>query len=326
MDYLAHHLRRGTPLLEQTGRHRQAYPLLTVSTIWAGSFPRPLLAFIPDGEACGGATMKLDDIAASTPVRLPVSTRWQDRPILIVDTSNFLRRGVADVLRHAGADRVHAFADKDEGLSAAATFARPIIISDWSDRTSPGPGLTRALRRKNLPVRRAPVIALGHSGQMREIERARDAGVNAFILRPVAPATLFSRLEETTARPRPYVETESFAGPDRRIRSSEEARIAWKRGVDVDSGLATPLEAALAQADAMAEAMIRQGDLIAARVGRSLRQYLQTVRDVGPRETEIITLHRSALRRLQEFENAPDAHRNELVNGLEQITARRLAA
>ena len=135
---------------------------------------------------------------------------------------------------------------------------------------------SRALRRKNLPVRRAPVIALGHSGQMREIERARDAGVNAFILRPVAPATLFSRLEETTARPRPYVETESFAGPDRRIRSSEEARIAWKRGVDVDSGLATPLEAALAQADAMAEAMIRQGDLIAARVGRSLRQYLQT--------------------------------------------------
>lgn len=270
--------------------------------------------------------MKLDDIAASTPVRMPVSARWQDRPILIVDPSNFLRRLIADVLRHAGADRVHTFADKDEGLSAATTFARPIIISDWSDQTSPGPGLTRALRRKNLPVRRAPVIALGNSGQMREIERARDAGVNAFILRPVAPATLFSRLEETTARPRPYVETEGFAGPDRRTRASGEARIAWKRGVDIESGLATPLEAALAQADAMAEAMMRQGDMIAARVGRSLRQYLETVRDVGPRETEIITLHRSALRRLQEFENAPDAHRNELVNGLEEITARRLAA
>lgn len=270
--------------------------------------------------------MKFDDLELSTPVRLPVPTRWQDRPLLIVDPSSFLRRLIADVLRHAGADHVYTFADKDEGLNAASTFARPIIISDWSDKTSPGPAMTRALRRTNLPVRRAPVIALGHSGQMREVERARDAGVNAFLLRPVAPAALFSRLEDTTRRPRAYVETESFAGPDRRTRPNQNGRIAWKRGVDVASGLATPLEAALAQADAMAETMMRQGDMIAARVGRSLRQYLESVREIGPRETEIITLHRSALRRLQEFETAPAAHRNELVNGLEEITARRLAA
>lgn len=270
--------------------------------------------------------MQFDDIAMSTPVRLPVSRRWQDRPVIVVDPSSFLRRLVADVLRHAGGDNVHTFGDVEAGLSAAVTYARPIIISDWSDKSSPGPILTRALRRKNLPVRRAPIIALGNSGQMREVERARDAGVNAFILRPVSPAALFARLDDSMRNPRPYVETETFAGPDRRIRPNEDGRIAWKRGVDVEAGLATPLEAALAQADAMALAMMRQGDMVAARVGRSLRQYLETVREVGPRETEIITLHRSALRRLQEFENAPTAHRNELVNGLEEITARKIAA
>lgn len=270
--------------------------------------------------------IKLMDIEAVTPARAPVARRWQDRPILIVDPSNFLRRLIADVLRHAGADHVHTYGEKDAGLEAASNYARPIIIADWSSKTALGPAMTRALRRSTLPVRRAPVIALGNSGQMREIERARDAGVNAFLLRPVSPAMLFSRLEETTRRPRPFIETEGFSGPDRRNRPNKDGRIAWKRGPDVESGLATPLEAALAQADAMAEAMMRQGDMIAARVGRSLRQYLETVRDVGPRETEIITLHRSALRRLQEFENAPAAHRKELVNGLEEITARRLAA
>ncbi|MGP1275909.1 MAG: response regulator [Caulobacterales bacterium] len=270
--------------------------------------------------------MQFDDLATSTPVQRTVSARWQDRPILIVDPSNFLRRLVADVLRHAGADRVSTFGDIEAGLNAATGFARPIIIADWSEKGSPGPALTRALRRKNLPVRRAPIIALGSTGQLREVERARDAGVNGFVLRPVSPAMLFSRLDETVRRPRAYVETDSFAGPDRRIRPNQDGRIAWKRGPDVEAGLATPLEAALAQADAMAAAMMRQGDMIAARVGRSLRQYLETVKDIGPRETEIITLHRSALRRLQEFEGAPPAHRNELVNGLEKITARRLAA
>lgn len=270
--------------------------------------------------------MQLGDIAASEPVTVSRGRRWQDRPVLIVDPSNFLRRLIADVLRNAGAEHVHTYASEKDGLDAARTFSRPVVIADWSQRTSPGPALVRKLRRETLPMHTAPFIALGETGKAGEVERARDAGVSSYILRPVSPAMLFARLEDTTQRPRPFIKVEGFSGPDRRAERKSQDRIAWKRGGDVESGLVTPMEAALNQADAMAAAMMRQGDMIAARVGRSLRLYLERARDIGPREAEIIELHRSALRRLMEAENAPDAHRNELVNGLETITARRLAA
>lgn len=270
--------------------------------------------------------MQLDDIAASEPVRLVRGRRWQDRPVLIVDSSAFMRRLIADVLRHAGADNVYTFATGAEGLEAARTYARPVIIADWSKKESAGPELVRKLRRETLPVHKVPVIALGDSGLVGSVERARDAGVNSYILRPVSPALLFGRLEDATQRPRPFIKMPGFAGPDRRTPRVNRDKIAWKRGADVESALATPLEAALNQADAMAAAMMRQGDMIAARVGRSLRLYLERVREIGPRETEIIDLHRSALRRLVEAERAPASHRNEIVNGLETITARRLAA
>ncbi|MGY6531356.1 response regulator [Glycocaulis sp.] len=270
--------------------------------------------------------MQLGDIAASEPVTMPRGQRWQDRPVLIVEPSGFLRRLVADILRHAGADHVHTFADEEDGLNAARTFARPVLIADWSQRTSPGPALVRKLRRERLPMHTAPFIALGDTGRLADVERARDAGVSSYVLRPVSPAMLFARLEDATQRPRGFIKTEGYSGPDRRAPRKTADRIAWKRGGDISSGLVTPLEAALNQADAMAAAMMRQGDMIAARVGRSLRLYLERVGEIGPRETEVIELHRSALRRLMEAENAPDAHRNELVNGLETITARRLAA
>ncbi|MFN3835547.1 MAG: PleD family two-component system response regulator [Glycocaulis sp.] len=270
--------------------------------------------------------MQLGDIAASEPVRLVKGRRWQDRPLLIVDSSPFMRRLIADVLRHAGADHVFTFANGTEGLDAARTYARPVVIADWSKKDSAGPELVRKLRREKLPMHTAPVIVLGDSGLAGSVERARDAGVSSYILRPFSPATLFTRLEDASHNPRPFVQVEGFAGPDRRTPRKITDRPAWKRGADVTSGLATPLEAALNQADAMAAAMMRQGDMIAARVGRSLRLYLERVRDIGPRETEIIELHRSALRRLQEAEGAPPEHRNELVNGLETITARRMAA
>ncbi len=273
-----------------------------------------------------GEVMQLGDIAASEPVIVPRGQSWQDRPILIVDPSNFLRRLIADVLRHAGAEHVHTYSDQTDGLNAARTFARPVLIADWSRKDSPGPALVRKLRRENLPMHRAPFIALGESGRMIEVERARDAGVSSYILRPVAPAMLFARLEEAARPARPFIRTEGFSGPDRRADRVGADRIAWKRGGDVDSGLATPLEAALNQADAMAATMMRQGDMIAARVGRSLRLYLERVREIGVRETEIVKLHRSALRRLQEVEHAPAERRQELVNGLETITARRMAA
>jgi DNA-binding response OmpR family regulator len=53
-----------------------------------------------------------------------------------------------------------------------------------------------------------------------KIEAARDAGVNEFLAKPVTPQSLISRITEIIERPRAFVKTESYAGPDRRRRQT----------------------------------------------------------------------------------------------------------
>jgi len=46
--------------------------------------------------------------------------------------------------------------------------------------------------------------------------RARDAGVNEFIAKPVSVKTVMSRLVAVIEHPRPYVRTQDYFGPCRR--------------------------------------------------------------------------------------------------------------
>lgn len=52
-----------------------------------------------------------------------------------------------------------------------------------------------------------------------EIERvvtARDSGVNEFLIKPFTASGLFSRIQSVLERPRYFIQTDAYWGPDRR--------------------------------------------------------------------------------------------------------------
>jgi hypothetical protein len=55
---------------------------------------------------------------------------------------------------------------------------------------------------------------------MIRLNAARDCGVNEFVAKPVTAKTILSRLESLIIRPRPFVVSAGFFGPDRRRRSA----------------------------------------------------------------------------------------------------------
>jgi DNA-binding response OmpR family regulator len=60
--------------------------------------------------------------------------------------------------------------------------------------------------------------------------KARDAGVNEFLVKPISANTLFERIEALIERPRPFVRLkEGFFGPDRRRKSSDSAKDERRR-------------------------------------------------------------------------------------------------
>src|SRR5690606_25691919 len=61
-----------------------------------------------------------------------------------------------------------------------------------------------------------PVIMMtGHSERTRVYE-ARDAGVNELVVKPITAKAILDRIQAVIFRPRPYVKTDGYFGPDRR--------------------------------------------------------------------------------------------------------------
>ena len=78
-----------------------------------------------------------------------------------------------------------------------------------------GLGFVRDLRRSGLPCREAPVIVLSSQPTLRAMREAQNSGAHEFLVRPFSAYQLAKRLQ-AVADPRPWIETASYVGPDRR--------------------------------------------------------------------------------------------------------------
>ena len=144
--------------------------------------------------------------------------------VLVVDDHPNTRRMIGDVLKAAGVGQVM---DARDGVDArdALRLANPDII--FTDARMPGMDgleLTRLIRRAavkpdpRVPNPQVPIVMVSGLRTEREVEVARRAGVNEFVIKPFTPAALISRIQLVQTRPRPFIISESYIGPDRRRR------------------------------------------------------------------------------------------------------------
>ncbi len=248
---------------------------------------------------------------------------WRQRAIIVCDPTPFSRRLTVDILRFAGAERIQTCSTPESAIWFAENADNPLMVVDWRDERLDAAHTIRKLRRTKSDANRTPTMILSTKHTLLDIEAARDAGADTLALRPVSPRGVTERLSEITQRPRSFVKTANYSGPDRRVRSAEGAG-AFKRDRDVADGKTTPLQAARAQAQSIIFSMLRRGDELSARIGRSLERFLASVDALGDREREIIQLHRASLGRLADLQSESLEERMEVVEGLETLVRRRL--
>lgn len=139
--------------------------------------------------------------------------------ILVVDPSPHMSSLVVQMLRHLKVGHV------EEAPSSSAALARlnasrfAVVIVEDQLAPMDGVALTRALRAgTEYPSRNAAVIMLSSTPDAARIAEARDAGITEFLRKPFAAQQLAARLESIQTRPRDFIDTSAYAGPDRRRR------------------------------------------------------------------------------------------------------------
>lgn len=155
---------------------------------------------------------------------------------LVVDDSQYMRAIVKRILRMFGARTIREAGDGSEALEVMNKFVPDIVVTNWLMAPLDGIAFTRKVRRaEDGPCPMVPIIMIsGHTEEARVAE-ARDAGVTEFLAKPTSPKALYLRIEEVILRPRKFIRTPDYVGPDRE-RHGDGGQEAGKQGEADDGG------------------------------------------------------------------------------------------
>ena len=153
--------------------------------------------------------------------------------VLLVDDNQHMRTITSAVLQSAGVRSVREAADGGAALEVLRQHAVDVAIVDFNMFPLDGVEFTRLVR--NSPDSANPYLPIimmtGHSEKSR-VHEARDAGVTEFIVKPITAKAVLDRIQAVIFRPRAFVKTDGYFGPDRRRSAGTNYKGPMRRAGD----------------------------------------------------------------------------------------------
>ncbi len=154
--------------------------------------------------------------------------KFSERPrlcVLVVDDNPQFHRVFKAILRGVGIDEIRVALDAKAALREICDAQPDIIFVDWSMEPVNGLDLVRLIRNADegldplIPI----VMITGHA-EAHRVKAARDAGVTEFLVKPVSMQSVAARIDEILYRPRAFIQSFTYVGPDRRRRVRDHGR------------------------------------------------------------------------------------------------------
>src|SRR5262249_50861279 len=233
-----------------------------------------------------------------------------------------------------------------------------IVLIEWMDGELTGLDFVRRVRMSpEAPNRAAAVFMLTKRGAQSDVETARMAGVDGYMIKPVSALTLQQRLATVVLNPQPFVVTATYVGPCRRRRRDDLYDGPLRRlddpapAKELSDPEESEVKAQLARARvAMLEAAVRNlapGDIAGARVvfkaatdlqevaeqigdsvltfaSREMMRYLQAQGATARLDPEVVRTHVAALHQLAHLPHALGAERDSVAQGLKRMVDKKL--
>ena len=118
-----------------------------------------------------------------------------DLSVLIVDDQMTMRSLIRNSMTQMGVNQTREAADGEEALRALLARPSHLVISDFNMPKLDGLSLLRAVRT-HPPLKSIAFIMLTGRADIDLVARARQFGVNNFIVKPFTTATLKEKIEE----------------------------------------------------------------------------------------------------------------------------------
>jgi CheY-like chemotaxis protein len=184
---------------------------LAAIIVWAGSL-----------GGLGVSSSAIKNMVATAPKNTPkygkARINLERAAILLIDNTIGVDI-LSNIFYGFGARTLHRCRTVAEGLKVAESYQLDLIVIEALLSDKDGYDFVQALRwRPEYDNNRfTPVIVLSAHTARSKVEKARDCGANFFVAKPVSPQIIMDRLLWVAREKRQFLQTDGYAGPDRRF-------------------------------------------------------------------------------------------------------------
>ncbi|UJP39075.1 response regulator [Cellulomonas palmilytica] len=125
----------------------------------------------------------------------PTSARPARRAVVAEDEA-LIRMDVVETLRDGGFDVVGEAGDGEQAIALATQLKPDVVVMDVKMPVLDGISAAERIAKEHV----APVVLLTAFSQTELVERARDAGAMAYVVKPFSPADLLPAVEIAISR------------------------------------------------------------------------------------------------------------------------------
>ncbi|GHG53039.1 transcriptional regulator [Flavimobilis marinus] len=145
------------------------------------------------------AKIELDLPPMTVPEEEPTPTdnaAPRQRTAIVVEDEALIRMDVVETLREAGFDVVGEAGDGETAVALALEHRPDVVVMDVKMPELDGISAAERIAKAHA----APVVLLTAFSQTELVERARDAGAMAYVIKPFSPADLLPAVEIAISR------------------------------------------------------------------------------------------------------------------------------
>jgi CheY-like chemotaxis protein len=155
--------------------------------------------------------------------------------VLIVEDKQHMRSLLRALLNALGVREIQEAANGAGALELLRHNRFELILSDMTMEVMDGLEFTRQVRALDRMMNPSvPIIMISGYTERHRVEAARDAGVSEFLVKPITLQHLQARINEILDRPRRFVNSDGYSGPDRRRKGGGRYNGPRRRQDDLD--------------------------------------------------------------------------------------------
>lgn len=147
---------------------------------------------------------------------------YSDHHIMIFDDDTFTAKLLESVLLSLGVGKVSLMQNLDEAQQYLTNYTVDCVMMEWIGWEKPSLEFLTFIRTSGKAANpKVPVIMCTGHTDYNHIIKARDAGANEVVAKPITPNHVFEKLYSSLYKVRDFIAEEAFTGPDRRRHSAD---------------------------------------------------------------------------------------------------------